>query len=143
MVFRVEAVEIRLQRLEEVISELLRLKETGREALRGSLSSLWAVERGLQLGSEIVFDIGNHILSAEYGVGADSYKDIVRQLCRRGVLGEDLRRRLEGLAGFRNILVHDYVRLDPEKVLEVLFRAPEDFSLFALEVRAWLEKAHP
>jgi uncharacterized protein YutE (UPF0331/DUF86 family) len=143
VVFRVEAVRFRLQRLEEVISELQRLKSSGRELLRGSLSNMWAVERGLQLGAEIIFDIGNHVLSAEYGTSADDYKDIVRQLVQRGVLDQDLRDRLEGLAGFRNILVHDYLRLDPERVLEALARAPEDFTAFAREIRAWLEKTRP
>lgn len=143
MVFRVEAIQTRLQRLEEVITELQRLKEAGREVLRGSLANVWAVERGLQLGAEIIFDIGNHILSAEYGVAADDYKDIVRQLTQRGVLDEELRSRLHGLAGFRNILVHDYLRLDRDRVLEALNRAPEDFSAFAREVRAWLETTRP
>jgi len=33
----------------------------------------WARERGLQLGAEIVLDVGNHILSAHFGVSAQDY----------------------------------------------------------------------
>jgi uncharacterized protein YutE (UPF0331/DUF86 family) len=34
------------------------------------------------------------------------------------------RERLKGLGGFRNILVHDYLRLDPDLVATKLTRAP-------------------
>lgn len=139
MVFRDEAIRIRLGRLEEVISELGRLRSVGRESLRGSLTLMWAVERGLQLGAELMFDIGNHILSAVYGASPDGYGSIMPQLAQHGVLDTELQDRFEGLAGFRNILVHDYVRLDSKKVLDALERAPEDFSLFAQDIRKWLE----
>ena len=139
MVFKSESVRIRLLRLEEVVSELERLKSLGQDALRGSLSLMWAVERGLQLGAELIFDIGNHILSAQYGVSPDEYRNVVLHLAQQGVVGTDLQDRLEGLAGFRNLLVHDYVRLNPQKVLEVLERAPGDLSLFYREIRKWLE----
>lgn len=141
MAFRDEAIRIRLLRLEEVISELERLKSQGREPLRGGLSLMWAVERGLQLGAELIFDIGNHILSAQYGISTDEYRNVVPLLVQQGVLSPDLQGRFEGMAGFRNVLVHDYVRLDPEMVLDVLEQAPEKFSLFAREVRRWLEGA--
>lgn len=99
---------------------------------------MWAVERGLQLGAEIILDVGNHILSAQYGVSPADYGDIVKQLAQQGILDQELKERLEGLAGFRNILVHDYIRLDPERVLGALAIAPRDFGDFAHAIRAWL-----
>jgi uncharacterized protein YutE (UPF0331/DUF86 family) len=51
-------------------------------------------------------------------------------------LDEDLR----GLGGFRNLLVHDYVELDPAEVHRHFQRAFEVFPRFAREVQAWLEK---
>lgn len=139
MVFKDESIRARLLRLEEVISELERLKSLGREALRRGLSQMWAVERGLQLGAELIFDIGGHILSAQYGVSPDQYRNVIRLLAQQGVVSPDLQDRFKGMAGFRNILVHDYVRLDPEMVLDVLEEAPENFSLFARDIRSWLE----
>ncbi len=138
MVFRDSSVRIRLDRLEEVIAELLKLQLLGAEALRESRSTMWAVERGLHLGAEIILDVGNHILTAQYGVSPADYGDIVKQLGQQGILDQGLRKRLEGLAGFRNILVHDYVRLDPERVLAVLATAPRVFGDFAQAIRDWL-----
>lgn len=42
MVFRVDAVQERLLRLEEVISELKELAKLDRPALRGTLRHMWA-----------------------------------------------------------------------------------------------------
>jgi uncharacterized protein YutE (UPF0331/DUF86 family) len=138
VVFRDSSIRIRLDRLEEVISELLKLQLLGREALEKSRSMMWAVERGLQLGAEIILDVGNHILNAQYGVSPADYADIVKQLAQQGILDQELKERLDGLAGFRNILVHDYIRLDPERVLATLSIAPRDFGDFVHAIRAWL-----
>lgn len=139
MALRVDALEVRLLRLESVISELVRLGQADPERFRQEASSMWSVERGLQLGAEILLDIGNHILVAEYGVSSSEYRDIFKRLAERQVISLSLADRLGGLAGFRNILVHDYLDLDRERVLENLRRAPKDFSEFAREIRDWLE----
>jgi len=57
------------------------------------------------------------------------------------VLEPDLRARLKGLGGFRNVLVHGYLRLDPALVEAYLQRAPTDFADFTRAIRAWLERA--
>jgi uncharacterized protein YutE (UPF0331/DUF86 family) len=139
MVLRVDAVEVRLQRLEAVVSELERLSRIDPGEIRRDTSRMWGVERGLQLGAEILFDVGSHILVAEYGVSPQEYKEILTRLANQDVISRQLADRLEGLAGFRNILVHDYLELDPDKVLEALKQAPEDFSDFARDIQAWLE----
>ena len=138
MVLRANAVETRLLRLESVISELERLGEADPETYRKSLSEMWGVERGLQLGAEILLDIGNHILVAQFGVSPQEYGDIFDRLADRQVISRSVADRLSGLAGFRNIIVHDYLELNPARVLENLGRAPKDFSEFAREIRDWL-----
>ena len=138
MVLRAESIQARLLKLEEVVSELEELRRLGEESFRTRRAQMWSLERGLQLGAEILLDIGTHILSAQYGISPTDYKDILEQLAEQGILDESLRERLKGVAGFRNILVHDYIRLDPDKVLAVFAQAPADFSDFALAIRDWL-----
>ena len=128
MVFRPEALRERLQKLEEIISRLEEVSRVDRATLRTSFRDAWTAERGLQLGAETIFDIGNHILSAHFGVTPKDYEDIIAQLAAQGVIGAPLRNRLKGLGGFRNILVHDYLRIDPDRVAEYLSKAPADFS---------------
>jgi uncharacterized protein YutE (UPF0331/DUF86 family) len=59
MVFRLDAIQTRLRRLEEVVSELRELGKLDRNDLERSQRDMWAVERGLHLGAELLFDIGN------------------------------------------------------------------------------------
>lgn len=138
MPLRVDAVEVRLLRLEAVISELTQLAGTDPDHLRENRLEMWGVERGLQLGAEILLDIGNHILVSQYGVSSQEYRDIFKRLAERKVISHSLAERLSGLPGFRNILVHDYLDLDTERVLANLRRAPKDFSEFSREIRDWL-----
>jgi uncharacterized protein YutE (UPF0331/DUF86 family) len=108
--------------------------------LRSSFRDGWVAERGLQLAAEVVLDIGNHILSAHFGVTAKDYEDIITQLAAHGVIDDHVRARLKGLGGFRNVLVHGYLRVDPERVAAHLAGAPADFSSFAAAVRTWLAR---
>lgn len=130
---RPEAVRRRLVRLEEVISRLVELDYDPSD-----YQSAWLVERGLQLAAEILFDVGNHVLSAHFGVVADDYEDILDKLAAQGVMSEDLRAELAGLGGFRNVLVHGYLELDPGTVAASHRDAPRQFSRFRLEIEAWL-----
>lgn len=138
VVLRIDALEVRLGRLEEVISRLQRLGRLAPEIFREDPTEMWKIERGLQVGAELLLDIGNHILAAEYGVSASEYRYIFQGLADQKVITQTLANRLEGLGGFRNIVVHNYLELDPERVLMYLERAPKDFSEFAREIRDWL-----
>lgn len=138
MVVRVEALETRLAKLDGVISDLEEFAAMDRMALLRSHRDMLAMERSLQIGASLIFDIGSHILSAAYGVSAGEYEDIVGLLSQRLVLSAGLRDRLKGLGGFRNLLVHEYLDLDEELVLDFLGKAPGEFDDFAQEVRDWL-----
>lgn len=143
MVLRPDALRERLQKLEEIISRLQQMSRLDRTMLRANFRDAWTAERGLQLGAETIFDIGNHILSAHFAVTPKDYEDIITQLAAQGVIDESLRNRLKGLGGFRNVLVHDYLRIDPDRVAEYLAKAPAEFSDFARAVRAWLANLPP
>lgn len=138
MVLKLDSVRARLAKLEEIITRLSELSGGG--VGQGDFRQNWAVERGLQLGSEVLLDLGHHILVAHFGIAPADYADILEQLAQAGVINGELRSRLRGLAGFRNLLVHDYLRLDPERVAEVLAAAPSDFNAFALAVRQFLAR---
>lgn len=138
MVLRPEAIRQRLLKLEEAVARLEELGRSDRTLLRTSFRDAWAAERGLQLAAEILLDVGNHILSAHFGESARDYEDVIAQLAARGVIDEAVRARLKGVGGFRNVLVHGYLEVDPDRVADYLARAPSDFSAFLAVIRAWL-----
>ncbi|HEX7123397.1 MAG TPA: HepT-like ribonuclease domain-containing protein [Gemmatimonadaceae bacterium] len=61
-------------------------------------------------------------LSARRGDRFADYTEAVRNLGRDGRFPADLVRELERLPGFRKVLVHEYVALDMNRVVEALDR---------------------
>ena len=55
---------------------------------------------------------------------------ILECLHTRGVIPRDLYQNLQGLGGFRNILVHDYLRIDVGELQRNLIKAFEVFPAF-------------
>ncbi|MFH2033576.1 MAG: HepT-like ribonuclease domain-containing protein, partial [Candidatus Margulisiibacteriota bacterium] len=68
------------------------------------------VERYLQLSIECALSLGEQIISS-YGYRIPSdYKDILNVLVENKVIPKSFGKKLEGMAGFRNILVHGYTK---------------------------------
>ena len=68
---------------------------------------------------QLVIDIAGE-LSARRGDQFQDYTQAVRNLARDPRFPTELIQQLERLPGFRNIVVHEYVALDMERVVEAL-----------------------
>ncbi len=77
-------------------------------------------ERNLHLAIECLLDIGNHIIADRNYSKPESYADIFKILSDEHVISQELYNNLEGMAAFRNILVHDYLRLNRKRVYEII-----------------------
>lgn len=93
-----------------------------------------AAERFLQLTLEAVFDIGTHCISAFKLPRPATYGDILPKLAEAGLITPRTLDDLSHLAGFRNVLVHDYVRLDRARVHAFLTTRLDGLRRFAAEV---------
>ncbi|MDD2216399.1 MAG: DUF86 domain-containing protein [Eubacteriales bacterium] len=90
-----------------------------------------ASERFLHLAIECVIDISNHIISDMRYRKPESNRDIFTILHENEVISFDLMESLSDMASFRNILVHDYIKLDREIVFNVIKNHLDDFRTFA------------
>lgn len=77
-------------------------------------------ERNLHLAIECLLDIGNHIIADRGYEKPESYADIFSILHQHLVIQYQLYKNLEGMAAFRNVLVHDYMRLDRARVYQTI-----------------------
>ena len=114
-------------------------RHTGRPvaALVADADSLWTIERGLQLCAQNSLDIATHV-TASAGHDVPDYASAVDRLGELGVLPDAFARRFRGVAGFRNVLVHGYLGVDPERVHELLNSGLDDFVAFAQHVERYL-----
>ena len=138
MPFRKEIVRRKLLDIEQAVSRLRTWAPSSAQELGTDFMLCWAVERGLQVAAEALFDAGNHVLSGGFHETVNQYREIPVRLVAVGVIRAETGQRLAGLAGFRNVLVHDYAEVDLEKVQSVLTRL-SDFEAFAADVLAWLD----
>jgi uncharacterized protein YutE (UPF0331/DUF86 family) len=88
-------------------------------------------ERYLHLTIECLLDIGNHIIADRGYRKPETYGEIFQILAEEGVIPEKLLQELEGMAAFRNVLVHDYLRLDLDKVYGVVKERLKHFEELA------------
>jgi uncharacterized protein YutE (UPF0331/DUF86 family) len=98
---------------------VIRPRVTGPEALQRELSLHNDVLFSLLTVCQLVIDIAGE-LSARRGERFEDYTEAVRNLSHDARFPDILVRRLERLPGFRNVLVHEYVALDMQRVVEAL-----------------------
>lgn len=99
----------------------LRPRVTDAQALEQDLSLHNDVLFSLLTVCQLVIDIAGD-LSARRGDRFADYTEAVRNLGRDRRFPADLVRELERLPGFRKVLVHEYVALDMNRVVEALDR---------------------
>jgi len=124
----------RLKRLEENLRELEAFENTTSADLEESRRTRWALRYGLMESIQAVIDISCAVVSRRNLGYPDSYADCVRVLRRHDVLPEDLADRLVRAVGMRKVLVHEYLDVDDELLLDALDRL-SDFRAFAKAIR--------
>ena len=73
----------------------------------------------LLMAAQLVIDIAGE-LSARRGDRFEDYTEAIRNLTRDPRFSPDLVHALERLPGFRNIVIHQYVALDLDRVIDAL-----------------------
>ncbi|WP_028308044.1 type VII toxin-antitoxin system HepT family RNase toxin [Desulfitibacter alkalitolerans] len=93
------------------------------------------VERTLHIAIEACLDIANHIISYEGYREPKSNQDTFQVLIEEGIFDKDFGQRMMKMAQFRNVIVHDYIKIQPEIVYAVLQKQLKDLSQFANTMR--------
>jgi uncharacterized protein YutE (UPF0331/DUF86 family) len=107
-----QVIQRRLAVLEEALINLEQLRVLTREDFLHDFRNYGAAERFLQIAIEVLTDLGNHVIAARNLGPVDTMNDIPRRLHEQGLISNDLAEEWIKMVGFRNILVHDYVRLN-------------------------------
>lgn len=96
------------------------------------------IERYLHLAVDCLVDIANHILAGRPLKAPESYREAFSLLAREGLIAPELARRLEGWAGFRNVLVHLYLDIDHRRAWQAIQQDLGDLAEFRVAVAALL-----
>lgn len=131
-------IERRLQQLKGCLQKLEPLKTKPRDEFETDPYLKDIVERNLEVAAQACIDITNRIIIMEgLEKPSDAFGAIEMLGGEVGVLPIDLAHRLAPIAGFHNILVHEYLEIDWDQVLNNLQRM-EDLHEFAEHVVEWM-----
>ncbi|MCB0162504.1 MAG: DUF86 domain-containing protein, partial [Caldilineaceae bacterium] len=98
--------------LEGYIDELRALQATDFPTYEENYLIHRTVERCLHLATETCLDVGQHIIADDGLRPAVDNKDVFNVLGECDILAPNQVRALTDMARFRNLIVHDYARID-------------------------------
>ncbi len=124
----------RLKLLEENISELIALKNKFTiKDIKDDKTREWALRYGLLETIQTVIDISCHLVS-KYNLGNPaSYSECIELLEKHSYIDNELKTKLIGMVGLRNLLIHEYVIIDVDK-LYALLNDLGDFNIFVQKI---------
>jgi uncharacterized protein YutE (UPF0331/DUF86 family) len=126
--------------LDSYLSELRQILPKSFDEYVRSIEKRRACERLLQIAVEAVIDICAMLVQGlRLGLPAEE-DDVFEKLAQHGVLSQKMVETLRRMKGFRNILVHEYGRVDDRIVFDVAVNRLGDFEDFKREVLAALQK---
>lgn len=111
------------------------------EGLRDDLDAQDILSLNLERAVQVCVDLAAMWLADLDGPPPVSMRDAFLALGRQGQLPVDLASRLAGAVTLRNILVHEYIRTDWERVFWVVNHGLSDLEEFAAAILTGLPKS--
>ena len=128
----------KLAELSEYVTQVSEYRDLTVERYRADWKTQRIVERTLQMAIEACLDVASHVLT-DRGLRAPStYAETFEVLVQARLMSSDLGRVMIEMTGFRNVVVHEYTRVDAEVVIRILGERLGDFRRFETAALSWL-----
>lgn len=128
----------KLEYLRKQLEQLEPYRALSQEEIFSGIEKRYTVERLLELSIQSVIDCSRLLVSLEDWRKLRDERDAFLILVERKVIDEDLAERLLRAKGFRNVLVHEYVDIDPMLLFSHVRSGVEDLWVFAQQLAAYL-----
>lgn len=92
------------------------------------------------VGAASAIDLCNHLVARRGGRAPADYADCFTVLAELGIVSEPLAARLRNMTRYRNLLVHQYARVDDRRVHGYLSGHAADLDAYADDIREWLRR---
>lgn len=136
--------EIINSKMKELQKNLILLKSVSlninKDNLKEDMIKYWGIERGIQICIECVIDISNVIISTLDIEKPDTYKECILVLSNEDIIPQRFAKQISNMVSFRNILVHDYMKIDEEIIINVLKNNLDDFAKFMNYINKWIKE---
>ena len=129
----------KFEKLDEYLKCLCDIQKVNKKTFLEDYHFYGLAERYLQLSIEVILDIGKLMIVYQNLRKPEDNQDIFAVLTDEKILSLKLSEKFSGIAGFRNILVHDYEKIDRKIVYEKLQKNLEYFMDFKKAVLKFLK----
>lgn len=129
----------KISALDEYLKQINEYTDISLKVYASDWKSQRIVERTLQMMIETCMDISGHIISDEKFRIPETYADMFRILVENKILNKSQLAAFDKMAKFRNIIVHNYEKIDSEIVIGILKKNLNDFQDFKAAIISYLK----
>jgi len=134
-----ERVLAKIDQIEGYLRELCEIVPKDFVTYQKKVDKRRACERLLQLSVEAVIDVCRLLVTGlRLGIPSEE-DDLFEKLEIAGIISPQVEEKLKEMKGFRNILVHEYTRIDDKIVYQVARTKLRDFEAFKQEILRYLQ----
>jgi uncharacterized protein YutE (UPF0331/DUF86 family) len=134
-----ERVLAKIDQIEGYLRELREIVPKDFVTYQKKVDKRRACERLLQLSVEAVIDVCRLLVTGlRLGIPSEE-DDLFEKLEIARIISPQVEEKLKEMKGFRNILVHEYTRIDDKIVYQVARTKLRDFEAFKQEILRYLQ----
>ena len=100
----------------------------------------FSTERLIQLIVECAADINNHVVVETNKKPPEDYRSSFIKAAEAGLITHELARNIQGSAGMRNIIVHEYTDIDHKMVFEAVALTLKHYREYLKQVHSFIGK---
>ena len=135
-----ELIQNKINKIESYIRELEPILKLESNDIVGNYTKLRTLERDFQLVVDTVIDINTHLISTENLRAPEDATETFFILGEAGILPADFVKKFSPVAGLRNIIVHDYEKVDVEKLVDDIKNDIGQFGEYAVYIDNFVDK---
>lgn len=129
----------KLQALDEYLGYLKDLQRVNKKSFLNDYHFFGLAEHYLHLSIEVLLDVSKLLIIAYKLPRPEQPRDLFEVLRTHQVINEWLFRSLSGVTGFRNVLVHEYEKVDKALIYANLQENIDQFSEFKKQIKKFLK----
>jgi len=128
-----------ISNLKETVEKIERMDLTT-DMITGDEDIQDLIDRRMQKAIEICIDISAHLAASLNLPRKEKASDVLLLLSENKIIGADLAGKIARAVGLRNIIIHEYAKIDYQLAYSDLPTKLEDLRRFAGEIISFLEK---
>jgi len=132
-------IEARLRKFDSTISRLKKMQRIPEKEYQQNQDYQDITERNFQVAIQICIDIANYIIAGANLTVPDDASNIFVTLGKSNIIEKQLVEKIKNMVGFPNILVHDYLEIEPQQVYDMLQHELSDFDDFAKAIVRYID----